>query len=90
MESSQSTPSTNGSSGRDDRGRFIPGNAGGPGNPHAAAVGKWRAALTRAVTPEDLEEVILAMVDLAKTGESWAVRELLNRCLTLRNTRWMR
>ena len=81
MESSQSTPSTNGSNGRDSQGRFLPGNAGGPGNPHAAAVGKWRSALARAVTPEDLEEAIRAMVDLAKAGESWAVRELLNRCL---------
>ena len=74
-------PSTNGSNGRDDRGRFRPGNAGGPGNPHAAAVGKWRAALASSVTPEDLQEVIRAMVDQAKAGEAWAVRELLNRCL---------
>lgn len=43
---------------RDDRdpgtGRFLPGNAGGPGNPYAARVGELRAALLNAVKPGDL------------------------------------
>jgi len=32
-------PTRNGSDGRDERGRFAPGNPGGPGNPHAKQTG---------------------------------------------------
>ncbi len=32
-------PTRNGSDGRDERGRFAPGNSGGPGNPHAKQTG---------------------------------------------------
>ena len=71
----------NGSNGRDHRGRFTHGNPGGPGNPNAAAVGAWRSALVKTVTLADFEEVVRKLVDLAKAGEPWAVRELLNRCL---------
>ena len=37
-------PSRNGADGRDERGRFAPGNPGGPGNPHAKQTGKLRSA----------------------------------------------
>ena len=59
----------------------MPGNPGGPGNPHAAAVGGWRKALADAITPEDISEVVAKLVTKAKTGQAWAVRELLDRCL---------
>ena len=75
------TPSTNGDNGRDDQGRFTVGNAGGPGNPNAAAVGAWRSTLARSVTPDDLQDVIGQLLKQAKDGEPWAIRELLNRCL---------
>lgn len=74
-------PSTKGDNGRDAKGRFVPGWKGGPGNPHAAAVGAWRSALAEAVTPEDIRQVTDKLVSEAKAGESWAVRELLDRCL---------
>ena len=79
-------PSTNGDigkrpSGRNPDGRFAPGNAGGPGNPCAAAVGTWRAALAASVKPRDIQEVLAVLVKKAKDGEAWAVRELLDRCL---------
>jgi len=66
---------------RDDQGRFLPGNPGGPGNPHVAAVGAWRKALVEAVTPEDVGAVTRKLVAKAKEGESWAVKELFDRCL---------
>jgi len=79
------TPSTNGNDGlvatRDSKGRFLPGNPGGPGNPQAGNVGKWRQALAEAVSAEDLAEVTRKLVKAAKAGKPWAVRELLNRCL---------
>jgi hypothetical protein len=77
-------PSTNGDNGlqaRDEKGRFLQGNPGGPGNPHAAAVGAWRAALVNAVTADDVRKVIGILTDKAKGGEAWAVKELLDRCL---------
>jgi hypothetical protein len=78
-------PSTNGDNGlaepRDERGRFLPGNPGGPGNPHAATVGAWRTALASAVAPEDVRQVVGVLVGKAKAGEAWAVKELLDRCL---------
>ena len=77
------TPSPNGANGdgRDACGRFVKGNRGGPGNPHAKAAGAWRSALTRVVLPSDVEAVLAVLVKRAKAGEPWAVRELLDRCL---------
>lgn len=67
--------------GRDGRGRFAPGNGGGPGNPHAATVSRLRSALFRAVTEEDIREVVVALVTEAKAGSVPAARELLQRVL---------
>ena len=72
------TPSPNG---RDGRGRFATGWRGGPGNPYAAAVGAWRRALTATLTVDDMTAVYRALIDAAKRGEPWAVRELLDRTL---------
>jgi hypothetical protein len=81
METAPSTNGHNGPQDRDESGRFLAGNRGGPGNPHAAAVGRWRAALVEAVSPDDLRAVIALLVTAAKGGAIWAVRELLDRCL---------
>lgn len=64
---------------RDAHGRFLPGHPGGPGNPHAKAVAAWREALFNAITPADVEAVILILKAKARAGESWAVREFLDR-----------
>ena len=73
----------NGQRGRDSRGRFRSGNraAAGRGNPHADRVNAWRTALAATVTEDDLRTVIAKLVELAKAGERWAVREMLDRCL---------
>ena len=74
------TPSPNGSNGeRDEQGRFRKGNSGGPGNPQAQQVGRLRAALIRALTPEDAEAIVRALIEKAKDGDVQAARELLNR-----------
>lgn len=67
--------------GRTPGGRFAPGNAGGPGNPHAATVAKLRAAILAAVTPEDIDGIIRALVHRAKGGDMAAIRELLDRAI---------
>jgi hypothetical protein len=84
-------PSTNGDNGpapdegdisvRNEKGRFLPGNPGGPGNPQARNVGAWRRALADAVSPDDIGEVVAKLTGAAKEGKAWAIRELLDRCL---------
>jgi hypothetical protein len=79
-ESAMSEPSLNGSNGRrGEGGRFLPGNPGGPGNPHAKKVNAFRSRLYELVTPEDMDEVIRALVRKAKAGEIAAIRELFDR-----------
>ncbi len=67
--------------GRDDRGRFTTGNPGGPGNPHAAKVMNLRSALFRAVTEQDVRDVLAALIAEAKAGNVAAQREFFNRVL---------
>ncbi len=62
-------------------GRFLVGNPGGPGNPHAARVAKLRSALLRAVTERELRAVVKALVEQARAGNIAAARELLDRVL---------
>jgi hypothetical protein len=74
-------PSTNGSNGRTAGGRFAKGNAGGPGNPHARPAARLRSALFKAVTPDDLRDVIQALLTAAKGGDVSAAKELMQRLL---------
>lgn len=74
-------PSTNRGNGRGLGGRFSPGNPGGPGNPHARRVARLRAALFQSVKPEDIRQVIAALLAQAKAGDVASVRELLQRLL---------
>lgn len=71
-------PSTNG---RDGRGRFAPGNAGGPGNPHGASVAKLRTALIAAVSEEDIKAIVDGLVTQARSGSVPAAKEVLERVL---------
>jgi hypothetical protein len=74
-------PTLNGDNGRDARGRFVKGNAGGPGNPLAARVAKLRSALLNAVTEDDMREIVRKLVSLAKDGDTVAARILFDRVL---------
>ena len=51
------------------------------GNPFAKRVAKLRSALFKAVSPEDLTEVVKVLVTSAKSGDVPAIRELLQRLL---------
>ncbi len=70
-----------GRDGRDQRGRFAPGNAGGPGNPHGETVGKLRSALIAAVSEDDIRAIVAGLVTQAKGGSVPAAKELLERVL---------
>jgi hypothetical protein len=82
-------PSPNGpqtaAAGRDARGRFTLGNGGGPGNPHAAQVGKNRARLYEIIRAADIELAVRTMRDVMRSGKDSdrlaAARLLLDRAL---------
>ena len=74
-------PSTTASNGRAAGGRFGSGNKFARGNPHARRVARLRAELLRAVRPEDLREVVVALLTQAKAGDVAAAKELLQRLL---------
>lgn len=76
----QKTRSTKGVK-RDARGRFVKGNAGGPGNPFAAQVNRLRGALLNAVSEKDLIGVVNALVKKAKEGDTAAAKILFERLL---------
>jgi len=66
---------------RNEKGRFLPGNRAAKGNPYARHVAKLRAALMRAVTPLDVQEIIDSLVRAAKAGDINAARIILERTL---------
>lgn len=74
-------PSANGTNGRLPNGRFMKGNAGGPGNPHSQRVAELRNALLAAVTADDVEKIITALIKAAKAGDTVAAREVLDRTI---------
>ena len=74
-------PSPNRPNGRDSRGRFAPGNRGGPGNPHSRKVAQLRSALLRAVTQTDLRAIVQTLVNAAKQGDLAAAKLLFDRLL---------
>jgi len=67
--------------GRDSSGRFVRGNAGGPGNPLAGKLSKLRAALVAAISEDDVREIAETLIGLAKGGDMAATRELFLRTL---------
>ena len=61
---------------RDTQGRFIKGNAGGPGNPFARRVAKLRAALVNSVSEADMEQIADDLRIQAKLGNMKAIKLL--------------
>jgi hypothetical protein len=74
-----STPLTHGDNGKDDRGRFAPGNRLGRGNPLAGRAAKIRAELLRASKPADVKEICRKLIEGAKRGDLAFIREWFDR-----------
>lgn len=66
---------------RDREGRFLPGTKGGPGNPYAKRIKELRQTLYGTITDQDIREVVLKLIELAKGGDTVAIRELLDRAV---------
>lgn len=58
--------------GRDDRGRFAPGNSGGPGRPKRAVELEYIKALADTVTLDDWRAVCQSALEAAKAGDAKA------------------
>ncbi len=58
--------------GRGPRGRFAPGNAGGPGRPPMVVEKHYLRAISDACPLETWAEIVAKAVDLAKTGDPQA------------------
>ena len=68
-------PSPNGS--RKTNGQFSTGNKFGRGNPHAQKVAQLRSAMIEAVTSEDIQAIMKALVENAKNGDIPSIKILL-------------
>ena len=75
------TPSPNGSNGRDSRGRFTRGNAGGPGNPHARRTAEIRTRLLDLAEDERVDRIVQKLMALAESGDLPAIKEFFNRTI---------
>lgn len=62
-------------------GRFMPGNRCGGSIPHGSRLSEYRSALVDAVSADDLREIVVTLVQLAKSGDIDAAKVVLDRCL---------
>jgi hypothetical protein len=69
--------SPDGGNGRDSRGRFAKGNAGGPGNPYARRCAALRKAAAQAISDEDLVALMRKLLQQALGGDVAAARLVL-------------
>src|SRR5687768_1674511 len=82
MDADPKAPSTAAPNGRGRGAGSAPaGNRCGRGNPHARRVARLRSALLKAVTPDDLWDVVAALLSQAKAGDVAAAKELFQRLL---------
>jgi hypothetical protein len=65
------------SNGRDDRGRFSPGNTFGKGNPTARRMAELRSAFLDCVDAETMREVVESLGELVRSGDTAAIRIVL-------------
>ena len=58
--------------GRDKSGKFVAGNAGGPGRPPRATERDYLVALSESCSTDDWQEIVSKAVDDAKSGDAKA------------------
>jgi hypothetical protein len=63
--------------GRDSRGRFAPGKAGGPGNPYNRRVAELRRIMLEEVSNDNLRCIIQVLLHKAQTGDLAAIKLVL-------------
>ena len=81
MPSPPSNSGANGSTGRDAKGRFAPGNKVARGNPFARRMARLRSRALAAVSGADLEAIVRQLAAAAKTGDVLAAKLVLSYVL---------
>lgn len=66
---------------RSSNGKFAKGNKGGPGNPYARKVAEFRKVLLESVTEDDFRAIVQCLVEKAKEGDTYAIKELFSRLM---------
>jgi hypothetical protein len=74
-----SDPSTLGTNGKDNRGRFSVGNKLGRGNPLAGRAAGIRAELLKMSTRDEIQEICRKLIEGAKAGDLAFIREWFDR-----------
>ena len=67
--------------GRDARGRFAPGNPGGPGRRFAHMSDAFRKILLGSLTPGEVRRIAQVLMDNAREGDVDAAKLILQICL---------
>lgn len=62
---------------RGEGGKFGKGNKGGPGNPYAKRLNELRKSLYAAISTNDVQEILAAMIEGAKKGDVQAAKLVL-------------
>jgi hypothetical protein len=75
--STATAPPHENTTGRDHDGRFTKGNPGGPGNPFASQVARFKKVLLETLTDEDMQAITRKLIELAKDGDLHAIKLLL-------------
>jgi len=75
--SAQEGPANPGDPWRDERGRYLPGNPGGPGNPMAREMARMRLLLARRVNDELFDLIVQKLVLLCLKGNLGAIKLLM-------------
>jgi hypothetical protein len=58
----------------DARGRFLPGNKGGPGNPFARKTAALRQVMLDTITADDMQAIVRQLIQKARDGDVSAIR----------------
>lgn len=66
---------------KDSRGRFAPGNRGGPGRPRKAIEARYQKIVYSAITEDALFRAVSKLIELAEQGDVAAIREVLRLAL---------
>ncbi len=78
---SQADEQSQAGNGHDERGRFVPGNPGGPGNPYARRVAELRRVMLECVTSQEMEIIVGELLVQAKCGKLGAIKLLFQYVL---------
>jgi hypothetical protein len=81
MKASPSTLGSDGGTARGAKGRFLPGNKEGRGNPLAGKVAKLRGAMVASITTKDIRAIMDKVKEKAKTGDTASAKLVFERTL---------